>query len=68
MKKFVKRLKELRKEAGYSQARLANILSVTQQAVGKWEKEIAEPNMDMLIRLADLFNVSIDYLIGYSVY
>ena len=49
-----------------SQNKLDQLLSVTQQAVGKCEKAIAEPDSIELIKLSNLFNISIDTLIGQS--
>lgn len=58
------KIRELRKNINMSQDKLGKYLSVSQQAVGKWEKNIAEPDSATLIKLAGLFNVSIDYLLG----
>ncbi|MDE7194160.1 MAG: helix-turn-helix domain-containing protein [Oscillospiraceae bacterium] len=63
---MVARLKQLRKENGYSQKRLAEILGITQQAVCKYENLAVEPDIQTLIMLADLFGVTVDYLIGHS--
>lgn len=62
MSEFAKKLKELRKKNKITQKELANYLNVTQNAVFNWEKEKCEPNMDTLIKLANFFDVSIDYL------
>ncbi len=56
----------LRKERGLSQEELADKLSVSRQAVSKWERGEALPDTDNLIRLAKLYNVSIDEIVGYS--
>lgn len=64
---FAQNLKELRKQHQLSQDALAMQLNVTQQAVGKWETEKSFPDYKMLIRLADFFHVSIDYLLGHEV-
>lgn len=61
---FSNRLKELRLEAGISQRTLANAINATQKAVDFWEKGINEPKLSFLIKLAQYFNVSIDYLAG----
>ncbi len=61
-------LKELRATREMSQAELAHHLNVAQQTVGKWEKDIAYPNIDTLLRLASYFNVSTDYLLGRTEY
>lgn len=62
MSEFAKKLKELRKKNKITQKELANTLNVTQNAVFNWENEKCEPNMDTLIKLANFFDVSIDYL------
>lgn len=49
-----------------SQANLGELLNVSQQAVAKWEKSIAEPDTNTLKKLADLFGVTVDYLIGHA--
>lgn len=64
----MKRLKDLRLKMGFSQQTLADKLSVSQQTVCKYENNTAEPNIDMLKAMADIFDVSVDYLIGYSSY
>lgn len=56
----------LRKEKGLSQEELADKLSVSRQAVSKWERGEALPDTDNLIRLAKLYNVSIDEIVGYA--
>ena len=61
---FSNRLKELRLEAGISQRTLANVINATQKAIDFWEKGINEPKLSFLIKLAQFFNVSIDYLAG----
>ena len=43
---------------------LGKILNVSQQAIGKWEKNIAEPDTNALSKLSEVFNVSVDYLLG----
>ncbi len=63
---MVKNLRLLREEMGLSQQKLAEILNVTQQTVFKYEKTSVEPDIEMLIKLAGFFEVSVDYLIGNS--
>ena len=58
------RLKFLRASRGISQADLAKKLGVTQQAVGRWEREQTSPDYAMLKRLSQFFGVSIDYLLS----
>lgn len=64
---FIKRLKALREEKGFSQAKLAELINITQQAVGKWETGKSTPDPEMIVKLANLFNVSADYLLGRQV-
>ena len=57
------RLKELRKKKGISQLRLATELNTTQNTISRYETGEREPGIAELIKLADYFNVSIDYLL-----
>ncbi len=52
----------LRKKAGYSQEKLAELMEVSRQAVTKWESGKANPDTENLIRLAEIFGVSLDEL------
>lgn len=63
---FSDRLKQLRKQHKISQNALAKQLFVTQQAVGRWETEKAMPTPETLSKLANIFDVSTDYLLGMS--
>lgn len=62
----MKRLKELREQKKMSQQALADILHVTQQSVYKYEHNLAVPDLDILICIADFFNTSIDYVVGVT--
>lgn len=62
----MKHVSDLRKELGWTQAELANRLNISQQAISKYEKEERDPDIDVLIRIAKLFNVSSDYLLGIT--
>ena len=57
----------LRKNRKISQEEFAEILNTSRQAVSKWERNEAKPDIDKLILIAKLFNVSIDYLLNYEV-
>lgn len=61
---FAARLKTLRKSQNLSQIEFAKLLSVSSGAVAMWETEKREPDKEMLIRLADFFGVTVDYLLG----
>lgn len=58
------RLVELRKKYNFTQADIGEKLNVSIQAVSKWENDLSLPDYDYLIKLADLFNTSIDELLG----
>lgn len=60
------RLKELRENIGISQYKLAEDLKLSQSTIGNWEAGKREPDFSTLIKLADYFNVSADYLIGHT--
>lgn len=55
-------ISQLRKEKGWTQAELANKLQVSDKAVSKWESNKGEPSIEFLPILAQLFDVSLDYL------
>ena len=57
------RLKEIRKSRGLSQLKLAIDLSTTQNTISRYETGEREPGITELIKIADYFNVSIDYLL-----
>ena len=58
------RICELRTAFGGSQVDLAKKLGVVKQTVSNWENENIQPSIEMLVRLARLFNVTTDYLLG----
>lgn len=60
------RLKELRIANNVSQNEIANLLDVTRQAYSRYELGQRELGYDMLCKLADYYNVSVDYLIGHD--
>ncbi|KIH71375.1 DNA-binding protein [Salinicoccus roseus] len=60
---FGNKLKKLRMDEGMSQEELSRELSVSRQAVYKWESNRGYPDIDNLIRISDIFNVTIDELI-----
>jgi transcriptional regulator with XRE-family HTH domain len=57
------KLAKLRKEHNYTQEQLAAVLGVSRQSVSKWESDLAYPETDKLIRLSELFDCSLDYLL-----
>jgi len=58
------RLKQLRADKNINQIQLAQDLGVNQGTVGKWETDSRTPDVEMLGRLAEYFNVTIDSLLG----
>lgn len=58
------KLREIRKERGISQLKLALDLNTSQNTISRYETGEREPGINELIKLADYFNVSIDYLVG----
>ena len=64
MEIFAKRLKELRKEHKLTQQQLANALNIQQQSYLRYELNTSEPSYDMLVKIADMFDVSTDFLLG----
>lgn len=56
------RINELRKERNYSQEYIAHEMDISRQAVYKWEKDLSSPDTAHLIKLAELFGVSVEYL------
>ncbi len=64
MQIFSKRLRELRKEMRLRQEDIAADLNVSRQTISKYERGDREPDFYMLNRLADYYQVSIDFLFG----
>ena len=62
--KFSFNIKNFRLQKGLKQQELAEKLSITQRKVSYWENGKVEPDIDMLWEIADLFEISIDELIG----
>ena len=55
---------ELRKKRGLSQEELACMLDITFQAVSKWENQLSCPDIALIPKIAEIFQVSIDFLFG----
>lgn len=62
----MKRLSELRKERKVSQAELAELLHISQQAICKYELGQSEPDIYTLKGMADFFHTSVDYLVEHE--
>ena len=61
---FQENLKTLRKNKGFTQEELAARLNVVRQTVSKWEKGQSVPDSEMLVRLAEIFEVPVSQLLG----
>ena len=57
-------LKTLRKEKGFSQEELASKVHVVRQTVSKWEKGVSVPDAEMLVQIAEVFEVPVSRLLG----
>lgn len=62
--KFGSILRELREEKDLSQVDLAKKLNITSQSLSQYELSKRMPDIEMINRLADFFNISVDYLLG----
>ena len=62
------RIRKRRKELNLTQLQLAEKLNVTDRAVSKWEKNDGNPDFTILPTLAEVLNVSLDYLIAGKIY
>ena len=60
------KIKELRSAKGITQSELAEIVGVTTSAVSSYEVSARQPSYDILVKMAKLFNVTTDYLLGMS--
>ena len=58
------RIKQLRQARSMTQVELASGLGVSKQCVYNWENDYIQPSIEMLIKLAEFFKVSTDYLLG----
>lgn len=63
---FSERLKDLRKQAGLTQVGVAEKLGISQPAYASWERGVKKPTQDNLVKIAQVLNVSVDYLVGNS--
>ncbi len=61
---LAKRLKECRKDKGYTQMQVSIYCDITERAYQNYEHMTREPKIDILVRIADLYEVSLDYLTG----
>ena len=63
---FAERLKELRKQANLTQVELAKRLGIGQSSYADWERGRKKPTQENLVKISQVFSVSIDYLVGNS--
>ena len=61
---LAKRLKQCRAEKGFTQREVATYCDITEKAYQNYELMTREPKLEILLRIADLFHVSLDYLAG----
>ena len=61
---FGQRFYRLRKQFNFTQEEIANKLNVTSQAVSKWENDVSSPDITLLAEISDIFNITIDELLG----
>lgn len=66
LKAFSQRLKEMRKAHQHTQAQLAQMLHISKSCVSNWEKGVRMPSTDMLSKIAALYSVSMEFLVGSS--
>ena len=64
MKIFQERIKEQRKLYGFTQREIAERLNISQPSYIRYDQGTAVPCLDNLVKLADMFDVSVDYLLG----
>ena len=64
MTKISNKITELRKQKGWSQSELANKINASREAIGKYERNEAVPSVETAKNIADVFDVSLDYLVG----
>ena len=63
---FSERLKDLRRQAGLTQVDVAEKLGISQPADASWERGVKKPTQENLVKIAQILNVSVDYLVGNS--
>ena len=68
MKNIGERIKEIRKENGFSQQEFGKVLAVSQDTVSLWENGKSLPTAEFLIAMAQAFGVSVDYILCLTDY
>ena len=64
--KFSTRLKELRQNMNLRQEQVAKLIGVNKSAISTYENDTRQPSFEILVRLANLYRVSTDYLLGQT--
>ncbi len=64
MESFGTRLADLRREHNLTQNDIADKLNISAQAVSKWENDLTSPDIDTLLKLSDIFDITVDELLG----
>ena len=64
MKVIADRLRGLRNEMHFSQTNLAKVLGITQSSINRYENDDTSPSYEVLLKYADYFDVSLDYILG----
>ncbi|MBW7823408.1 helix-turn-helix domain-containing protein [Streptococcus thermophilus] len=64
---FAERLKTLRKQANFTQKEIAEKIGISQPAYGDWERGTKKPTQENLVKLAKIFNVSVDNLLDNTI-
>lgn len=64
--KLAENIRTFRKQLSLTQEQLAEVLGVTVGAVYKWEARLSQPELAMIMTMADFFDTSIDVLLGYE--
>ncbi len=60
-------IRAFRKQRSLTQEQLAEVLGVTPGAVYKWEAKLSVPELQVIMKLADFFDTSVDVLLGYKI-
>lgn len=61
---FYRRIRDLREDKDWTQRQIANMLEITQPQYNRYEQGYRDIPTDILIKLAELFNTSTDYILG----
>lgn len=64
MRNYNNKLVQLRQKAGLSQKQVASVLNIARSSYNNYEQGVCEPSIERLIKLADYYNVTLDYLVG----